>query len=126
MPGSDNSIEKESDLSESNAGGNDSEWEEWGGSENDLNDDTAKSLFDDSVLPSVEAALEHDKSKHDFDLRLYIKQVGKGNTKGSSIRARRILAELAKHRRHACAIVHLRCAAARVLHSRGIGKGSKL
>lgn len=45
-------------------------WEEWqadGGDEGDQ--EATKSLLDGTVLPSVEAALEHDAEKHGLDLR---------------------------------------------------------
>ena len=49
------------------------EWDEW---EDDPDeDDATKSLFSDAVLPSPEAALQHDADVHGFDLRAFRTQV---------------------------------------------------
>ncbi len=38
-------------------------------------DECARSLFDDLELPSIEAALNHDREVHGFDLHTFRKQV---------------------------------------------------
>ncbi len=42
-------------------------WEDWQAGEGE-DEDATKSLFDNTVLPSVEAALEYDARTHGFDL----------------------------------------------------------
>ena len=49
------------------------EWDEWNDSE-EGNEDATKSLFDANVLPSPDAAIEHDAKAHGFDIRRYRKQ----------------------------------------------------
>ena len=48
------------------------EWDEW---EEDEEEQQAQSLFSDALLPTPEAALEHDATHHGFDLREYRQQV---------------------------------------------------
>jgi hypothetical protein len=53
---------------------NEAEWDEWNASEGG-DDEATRSLFDDTVLPSVEAAIDHDAKAHGFDVREYRKRV---------------------------------------------------
>lgn len=53
----------------------DEAWDDWEGGEGEEDEEPTKSLFDDQVLPSAEAALQHDVVQHGFDLRQYAMQV---------------------------------------------------
>lgn len=53
----------------------DEDWDDWGQSGEDADDDMARSLFDSTVFPSVEQALAHDAAVHQFDLRAYLTEV---------------------------------------------------
>eukprot|EP00877_Chromochloris_zofingiensis_P002928 jgi/Chrzof1/12636/Cz07g01290.t1 len=46
------------------------EWDEWTG-EDEEESDVTKSLFSNAMLPTPEAALEHDAATHGFDVRQY-------------------------------------------------------
>lgn len=57
----------------------DEDWEDWAGGDDEGGDeDVTRSLFDDSLLPSPEAAFDHDAAQHGFDLRQYRIEVGGG------------------------------------------------
>jgi hypothetical protein len=50
------------------------EWEDWEGASGDEQEEgepEVKSLFDDALLPSAEAAFEHDAAHSGFDIRRY-------------------------------------------------------
>eukprot|EP00775_Hariotina_reticulata_P002332 gene2332-2640_t len=47
----------------------DGEWQDW--DNDDEENDATKSLFSDAVLPSPEAAFEHDGRHHSFDIRQF-------------------------------------------------------
>lgn len=64
--------EEDEDLDESEEGG-DEAWDD--SQEGDEEDEATVSLFDTTVLPSAEAAFQHDQSKHGFELRAYAAQV---------------------------------------------------
>lgn len=49
-------------------------WEDW--ISDSLTQRPCKSLFDDQNFPSVDAALEHDKTAHKFDLEQFCKRLG--------------------------------------------------
>ncbi len=51
------------------------DWDDWGASGEDADDDKAQSLFDNTVFPSIEQALTHDATVHQFDLAAYHAQV---------------------------------------------------
>jgi hypothetical protein len=50
-------------------------WDDWTEDEDDDGCDPIKSLFSDAVLPSAEAAMDHDAKHFGFDLRTYKQQV---------------------------------------------------
>ena len=50
------------------------EWDEWE-DDGEGEEQPAQSLFSDALLPTPEAALEHDATQHGFDLRKYRQQV---------------------------------------------------
>jgi len=54
----------------------DEDWEDWAGGDEGGDEDVTRSLFDDSLLPSPEAAFDHDAAQHGFDLRQYRIEVG--------------------------------------------------
>jgi hypothetical protein len=54
----------------------DGEWEEW--DDDDEESDATRSLFSDAVLPSPEAAFEHDARHHNFDIRQFKIEVSEG------------------------------------------------
>ncbi len=72
------SEEDDSEEADAPGCGADEEWEEWeeeGDAGEEGEEEPAQSLFDDTLLPSPLAAIEHDARKHGFDLRQFIKQV---------------------------------------------------
>jgi hypothetical protein len=87
-------------YSEEQADQNDeAEWDEWNESDG-ADEEATRSLFDDAVLPSVEAAIDHDAKAHGFDIREYRKRV------------RRDCPAAARRRRLAAAVPARRWAAA--------------
>jgi hypothetical protein len=50
------------------------EWDDWTDEEG-VNEDATRSLFDDTVHPSVEAAIQYDSKTHGFDITQYRKKV---------------------------------------------------
>ena len=57
------------------------DWDDWQDEENMNNDDNdgeyepTKSLFEDVKFPNPQACMDHDASKHSFDLRVLRRQV---------------------------------------------------
>lgn len=62
----------------------DEAWEEWDGAE-DEEDDAAKSLFSDTVLPNPEAAFDYDAQHFGFDIRQYRIEVSKVTLRSRSM-----------------------------------------
>ena len=56
-------------------GGASQDWDEWEDDEGEEEEQPARSLFSDVLLPTPEAAIEHDAVTHGFDLREYRAQV---------------------------------------------------
>jgi hypothetical protein len=50
------------------------EWEDWTDDEG-VNEDATRSLFDGTVHPSVDAAVQYDTKTHSFDIIQFRKQV---------------------------------------------------
>lgn len=76
----DRQIGSDSEGSEEFDGGPEAEadWDDWNGGGGDVGDeDLATSLFSPTVLPSPEAAMDHDAAQHGFDIRKYAIQVTK-------------------------------------------------
>lgn len=68
------SLSSDSEDEQQLPGQQDEEWEEWDGDEEE--DDAARSLFCDVVLPSPEAAFEYDATHYGFDIRQFKIEVG--------------------------------------------------
>ncbi|KAF8529315.1 S-adenosyl-L-methionine-dependent methyltransferase [Hysterangium stoloniferum] len=63
----------ESDSQSSSSGDAEETWDDW---VSESGSTPCKSLFDDQVFPSAEAALQNDRSKHDFDLDATCSKLG--------------------------------------------------
>jgi hypothetical protein len=70
-------VDDDSDDAAAVGPGADEEWEEWTDEDgNTADDEPTPSLFEPSlVLESPQQAFDHDRDKHGFDLRQFIKQV---------------------------------------------------
>lgn len=67
-----NDVDSDSDAASQQQ---DEDWDDWGESGEDADDDMARSLFDSTIFPSVEQTLAHDAAAHKFDLRAYLLNV---------------------------------------------------
>ena len=65
IPDPDESLEAGSSSSESEGDEEDQNWDDW---VSDSNQQQCRSLFDETLLPSVDAAVKHDISIHSFDI----------------------------------------------------------
>jgi protein arginine N-methyltransferase 3 len=66
IPDPEEAIESGSSSSESEGDEEDQNWDDWVSDSNEQQE--CRSLFDEAVLPSVEAAIKHDISTHSFDI----------------------------------------------------------
>ncbi|PNH04501.1 putative protein arginine N-methyltransferase 3, partial [Tetrabaena socialis] len=72
--GSSASSSDEDDGPIADAAGREEDWEEWEGGADEEDEDVTKSLFEDVMLPSPEAAMQHDAERNSFDLRRFAVQ----------------------------------------------------
>ena len=73
IPDPEETIESGSSSSESE-GDEDQNWDDWVSDSNEQQE--CRSLFDEAVLPSVEAAVKHDISTHSFDINEFSSKLG--------------------------------------------------
>lgn len=81
--------EEEDDGSEEQG---DEAWDE--SQEGDEEEDATVSLFESTVLPSTEAAFQHDQNQHGFELRAYAAQVN------SAVARQQLVLLMSQNRRH--------------------------
>ncbi|KAJ2919153.1 hypothetical protein MD484_g1262, partial [Candolleomyces efflorescens] len=73
IPDPEETLESGSSSSESE-GDEDQNWDDWVSDSNEQQE--CRSLFDEAVLPSVEAAVKHDISTHSFDINEFSSKLG--------------------------------------------------